>query len=209
VTDRPVGSDRPGEPVPADTHGGGRVGCYPGSFNPPTIAHLAVAEAALHRAGLVRVDLVVSRVALGKDDTSVPTLDDRVRVLRDVAEVRPWLGVVVTDAQLVADIAARYDAVVMGADKWRQVNDPLWYGGSAAARDEAVARLPRVLVAPRLDDRPEGVELLDVDEDHRPVAASAVRLGQPGAQAWMVPEAARFDTETGAWTDPKRYRQHR
>ena len=61
---------------------------------------------------------------------------------------RPELGVVVTDAQLVADIARGYDVVVMGADKWAQVNDPAWYD-SPAARDAALAALPRVLVVPR------------------------------------------------------------
>jgi len=35
------------------------VGCYPGSFNPPTIAHLAVADAARRQAGLDSVDLVL------------------------------------------------------------------------------------------------------------------------------------------------------
>ena len=44
---------------------------------------------------------------------------------------------------------AGYDVVVMGADKWAQVRDPAWYDGSVAARDAALARLARVLVAPR------------------------------------------------------------
>ena len=187
----------------------GRVGCYPGSFDPPTIAHLAVAEAAVAAARLDRLDLVVSRVALGKATPAVPTLADRLDVLETVASTRPWLGVVLTDATLVVDLARGYDVVVMGADKWRQVNDPAWYGGSPAARDEAVAALPQVLVAPRADDRPEGVELLGVDEDHRPVSASAVRAGHPGAAGWMAPEAAAFDDWTGAWTDPARYRPER
>ena len=56
---------------------GGAVGCYPGSFNPPTVAHLAVAEAAVAAAGLVRLDLVVSTVALDRERVSAPTLADR------------------------------------------------------------------------------------------------------------------------------------
>lgn len=184
----------------------GPIGCYPGSFDPPTVAHLAVAEAAVARAGLARLDLVVSRVALGKEDRSVPSLEDRGGVLREVAATRPWLGVVVTDAGLIAEIARGYDVVVMGADKWRQVIDPAWYGGDPAARDRAVASLPRVLVAPRAGDRPDGVELLDVDEAHHEVSASAVRAGGEGATDWMLPEAAAFDAVTGAWTDPERYR---
>ncbi|MCU1499876.1 MAG: hypothetical protein JWM47_3829 [Acidimicrobiales bacterium] len=200
--------------------GGGRqrVGCYPGSFNPPTVAHLAVAEAARDAAALDRVDLVVSRVALGKPDQAVPTLADRLAVLAEVAASRPWLGVVVSDHRLVVDLAEGYDAVVMGADKWRQVNDPAWYDGDGERRDHAVARLPRVLVAPRADDDlvelpPERggplVTVLAVGEGHRPVSATAVREGRPGARAWLLPEAAAFDARTSAWSDPVRYRPER
>ncbi len=182
------------------------IGCYPGSFNPPTVAHLAVARAAVAAGGLERVDLVLSRRALGKGEVSVPTLDDRLALLAEVAATRPWLGVAVTDRQLIVDVADGYDAVVLGADKWHQVVDPAWYGGSAAARDDAVARLPRVLVAPRAGDRPAGIELLDVDPDHHHVNATAVRAGDPGARAWLLPEAAAFDARTHAWSDPARYR---
>lgn len=166
------------------------IGCYPGSFNPPTIAHLAVAAAALRRAGLDRLDLVISRSALGKEDLSIPSLSDRLDVLHAVAASRPWLGVAVTDSRLIADIADGYDVVVIGADKWAQVLDPAWYGGSTAARDDALSRLPRVLVAPRAGDHPTGVELLDVAEDLYPVSASAIREGHRSAQDWMLPEAA-------------------
>lgn len=173
----------------------GPVGCYPGSFNPPTVAHLAVAEAAVAAAGLVRLDLVVSTVALAKEDLAVPTLADRLAVLEEVSATRPWLGVVRTERQLIAEIAEGYDVVVMGADKWRQVTDPSWYGDDPSARDAAVAGLPRVLVAPRAGDRPTGVELLDVHEDHHHVSASAVRDGS--RPEWVLPEADRY--RAGGW----------
>jgi hypothetical protein len=164
------------------------VGCYPGSFNPPTIAHLAVAEAARRQAGLDRVDLVLSVAALGKSPADGPPVEHRRSVLQAVAATRPWLGVVVTEARLIADIAAGYDAVVLGADKWAQVLDPAWYD-SPSARDQALARLPRVLVAPRAGDRPGGVELLDMPAAIHSVSASAVRSGHPDAATWALPEA--------------------
>ncbi len=170
------------------------VGCYPGSFNPPTVAHLAVAEAAVRQGGLDRVDLVLSRLALGKESVAVPSVAERLAVLSAVAASRPWLGVVVTDERLIADVAAGYDAVVMGADKWAQVLDPAWYG-SVTERDAAVARLPRVLVAPRSGSRPAGVELLVVSPDLDGVSASAVRGGHPQAGGWVLPEAAA----SGLW----------
>ena len=67
---------------------------------------------------------------------------------------RPWLGVIVTDAQLITDIAAGYDVVVMGADKWAQVRDPAWYDGSVAgARRRARAALAGARRAPRPGSR--------------------------------------------------------
>src|SRR4051812_26092062 len=126
-----------------------RRGAFPGSFNPLTLGHLAVAEVARTQCNLGEVDLIVSRVALAKEPVERPRLEDRVAVLRAAAASRPWLGVRVTDDQLIADIAAGYDVVIMGADKWAQVDDPAFYGGSTDARDAAVARLPVVAVAPR------------------------------------------------------------
>jgi hypothetical protein len=175
------------------------VGCYPGSFNPPTVAHLAVAEAAVRQGGLDRVDLVLSRVALGKEDLAVPTVDERRAVLEAVAASRPWLGVAVTAARLVADVAAGYDAVIMGADKWAQVLDPAWYGGSVAARDAALARLPRVLVAPRSGIHPDGVLLLDLPGHLHEVSASAVRAEGAAGHAWLLPEARAYAERTGVW----------
>ena len=83
-------------------------------------------------------------------DRHPPTATPRPReVLLAVAATRPWLDATISESRLVADIARGYDAVVMGADKWAQVHDPAWYGGSPAARDTAIAQLPRVLIAPR------------------------------------------------------------
>lgn len=190
---------------------GARTGVYPGSFDPITVAHLAIAEAARDHARLDRVVLTVSRDALGKGPARIPSLDDRLAVLHAVAAARTWLDVQVTDERLVADIAAGFDAVVVGADKWNQITDPLWYGGSIAARDTAVARLPRTLIAPRggvtvAPPLPPHVELLTLDEVHAHVSATAARAG---ALELMLDEARAFDERTGAWSDPDRYRATR
>ena len=150
--------------------------------------------------------LVVSRAPLGKAPV-VPSLEDRISVLEEVASTRPWLSVAVTEARLIADVAAGYDAVIMGMDKWLQVVDPAWYGGSAQDRDAAVAGLPTVLVAARPGAEtavapPAGVVMLDVHPSHGPVSSTLVRAGR---REWMVEEAATFDRLTGAWTDPARY----
>lgn len=174
------------------------VGCYPGSFNPPTLAHLAIAGAARSACALERVDLVVSRVALAKEHVVHPPFDDRVAVLRTIVEGRPWLGLVVTEAQLLVDVARGYDTLVLGADKWDQVLDPRFYGGSAAARDAAVAALPPVVavvtrpghehVAP-----PAGAVVLSLPPD---VAAASSTGARRGRTDWMAPEAVA----SGLWS---------
>jgi len=163
---------------------------YPGSFDPPTVAHLAIAEAALAHVDEVR--FVLSRVALGKEGLDArPPVALRRDVLERATAAVPGLSVVVTDARLVVDIAqeAGADAVVVGADKWDQILDPAWYGGSSAALDAAVARLPRVLVAARAGrevDAHPSVVLLDVDAVHRHVSSTRARTGDGHL---MLPEA--------------------
>ena len=175
-----------------------RTGCYPGSFNPPTLAHLAIADAAVASCGLHRVDIVVSRVALAKEHVVVPAFDERVEVLRQVVAARsPWLGLVVSDRQLLVELAVGYDVLILGADKWAQVLDPGYYGGSEAARDEAVAALPALAVAPRPGhdhvEVPAGAVLLDLPPELRSASSTAVREGR---HDWMAPEAAA----SGLWT---------
>ena len=154
------------------------VGVYPGSFDPLTVAHLTVAQCAVRQLELDRIDLAISRATLGKAHLGDHTLADRVAAIERAARTRPWLGVVVLDASLVADIAAGYDAVVMGADKWAQVVDPAWYGHDPAARDAAIAALPRVAVAPRAGLTVPDELRLDVPTDIGEISATAVRAGR-------------------------------
>jgi hypothetical protein len=166
-----------------------RIGVYPGSFDPPTVAHLHLAEQAVAQLGLARVELVISHDALGKDDGDLTPIGDRVAALRHLAEGHPWLAAGSTPHRLLADVAEGYDVVVLGADKWHQLLDPAWYGG-VAERDEALRRLPLVALAARppwalpgedpAAEPPEGVTVvvLDTDPSHHPVSATEVRAGR-------------------------------
>jgi Cytidylyltransferase-like len=174
-----------------------RRGAYPGSFNPPTLAHLAIVDAARAAHRLDHVDLIVSRVALGKPEPVGPPLDERIDVLEAMSRRLDGIGVVVTDAQLVADLAIGYDVVIMGADKWHQINDPAFYGDSSAARDAAVASLPTVTVAPR-PPWPVPTELaLPIDPALFAVSSTAARAGDLDL---MVPEAAALVRSRGEWS---------
>jgi hypothetical protein len=147
-----------------------------------------MAEAAVRQCGLDRVDLILSREALGKEHVVHPTVDERAEVLRAVAgHGRPWLGVVVTDRRLLADIAEGYDVLILGADKWEQVLDPRFYDDSVEAMQAAVARLPHLAVAPRKDHAlPTGALVTVLDVDHHDVSSTAARAG---AVDLMLPEA--------------------
>ena len=177
-------------------------GAYPGSFNPLTTAHLAIAAAARTAHRLAEVHLVVSRRPLGKDDVEVPLLQHRLEVLEHAVATRPWLRVVVTEAQLLTDIARGYGVVIMGADKWHQIHDPGFYD-SIAARDAAVAQLPTPAVAPRPPHEAPAEHLLRLDDDIEGVSSTAARAGDHSV---MAPEAIAFDRRTGAWSDVDRYR---
>lgn len=168
---------------------------YPGSFDPPTIAHVHLAEIALEQLALQTVDFAISAHTLGKDDARLSPIDDRVAELRAIAGDDGRLGVVTTADSLLADIAEGYDVVVLGADKWHQVLDPVWYGDNDA-RDEALRRLPTIALAPRPPwplpgedrsaDPPAGVEvvILATDPAHHEVSATGVRSGR---HEWRAP----------------------
>jgi hypothetical protein len=171
------------------TTSGSLVGVYPGTFDPATIAHLAIARAALDQLGLSRLDLTISAATLGKDDARLTPIDDRLAQLSEITAFDTRLAVRSTMDSLLVDIAEGYDVLVLGGDKWAQVLDPEWYGGTTA-RDDALRRLPTVALAPRhpwieLGDDPGAgaaalveVIVLDLDPAHREVSASAVRDGR-------------------------------
>lgn len=163
-----------------------RRGVFPGSFNPLTVAHLAIAHQARQKHNLDSITLVVSAEALGKPTPPGPPLSERIALIeRDVAHL-DWLSVEMTDRQLIVDIAMGYDVVVMGADKWVQVND-LSYYGSASERDAAVERLPEVVVADRTGFSPPKDLRLATDESLHDVSSTAARSGD---RSIMAPIAA-------------------
>lgn len=162
---------------------------YPGSFDPPTIAHVHLAQTALDQLGLAKVDFAISAHTLGKDDARLTPLADRVDELTAIAAIDDRLGVITTADSLLADIAEGYEVVILGADKWHQVLDPVWYG-DIEGRNDALHRLPTVALAPRPPwpmpgddasaDPPPGVDLvlLETDPAHHPVSATEVRAGR-------------------------------
>jgi len=164
------------------TDASSRIGVYPGSFNPPTIAHIEIAQTAREHHHLERVDLAVSQVPLGKGTVVRPSFEERLAVINASVAPIEGLGVIVTEQQLVADIATGYDVVVMGADKWAQVNDPAWY--------------PTLALAPRAGFVVPDEHTLPVDPFLLDVSSSAVRAGRT---EWMTEPARLHHDRHGTW----------
>ncbi|MCB1026301.1 MAG: hypothetical protein KDB24_00885 [Microthrixaceae bacterium] len=174
-----------------------RRGVYPGSFDPLTVAHVAIAEAAISQLGLDRLDFALSRSAFDKEHLD-DSLEQRRAALRRYADHRgtaarpgtrpgdPGAGVtglgrvevVVVDARLIAEVARGYDAVVMGADKWYQLHELRFYDHDPRARDRALASLPRVAVAPRDGWTVPEQHRLHLPAEFGEVSATAVRQGR-------------------------------
>ena len=175
----------------------GRAGVYPGSFDPPTIAHLAIAVMARRAAELDRVDLVVSREALAKEGADNAPFDLRIQVIEASIAHAPWMNLVVTDDRLIADIASGYDAVILGGDKWAQIVDPAFYADEAA-RDDAVGRLPQVIGPnrPGAPPLPDSAVLLELPARLHDVSSSAARTTNP---EWMTPPARKTAEAQNLW----------
>ena len=129
------------------------VGLLSGSFDPPTIAHLALARG-LMQMGCELVLLVWSVRTLPKErapggDPSPPLLDVPARIdsLAALAGSLTGLGVALSSHGLIAEqteaAARRFpDArlvVGMGSDKVLQLLDPRWYEDRTAALDHLTA----------------------------------------------------------------------
>jgi nicotinamide mononucleotide adenylyltransferase len=164
---------------------------YPGTFNPPTVGHTAICAAAITANRLTALDLVISHSPLAKSVIDAPSLSERIEIIEASVAHLEIVRVEVTDLRLIADIAAGYDVVIMGADKWHQVNDSAFYE-SEAHRDEAVQRLPLLSIATRGDDPVPTALRLPVPAHIDKISSSGARAG---AIEWMTPEAAA----SGLW----------
>jgi len=176
---------------------GERSGVYPGSFDPPTIAHLGIAVMAKRAANLDRIDLVVSQQALAKEGVDHAPFDLRIAVIEASIAHAPWLNLVVTDEQLIVDIAAGYDAVLMGADKYEQVCDIAFYADEAA-RDAAVAALPPIIGPnrPGSPPLPDSATVIELPAKLVDVSSSGAREGR---SEWMTPPARKTAIANTVW----------
>lgn len=162
----------------------GDVIVFPGSFNPPTLAHLALLRqartfAGRHRRGNWQVYAALSRHIVDKEAVERMTLLDRVVLLeRVLANHVRHAGIMLLNRGLYVEqaqgIRAAFPQVrqlffLLGFDKIVQILDPRYYVERDSALRELFA-LAQLLVAPRAGaGKPELQELLTWPEN-RPFA---------------------------------------
>ena len=66
-----------------------RVGVFPGSFDPLTTAHLAIADAAIEACRLDHLDLTISTVALAKEHGGHASIEERIAAIERAADDAP------------------------------------------------------------------------------------------------------------------------
>lgn len=156
-----------------------RRAVFPGSFDPLTVGHLAIADAAHEQVVLDEVCMVISREPLVKEAAAQAAVGERLGAIRDAASERAWLSAAETEHRLLVDIAQGYDFLIVGGDKAAQLLDPVFYGGSESERDLALSRLPGLVVAPRPGGFvPDDAIVLDLPEWVAGVSSTAVRSGR-------------------------------
>jgi len=179
-----------------------RLGILPGTFNPVTVAHVALARAAL--AHVDEVLLVLPRVFPHKDYSGA-SFADRIGMLREVALAEPGCSVAAADRGLFLDIAAEccdeYGPSVRltflcGRDAAERIAG--WDYDTPGALEEMLRRFD-LLVAARAGeyDPPaalrSAVRRLDLDPAVADVSATEVRQRAASGEAWehLVPGAVR------------------
>jgi len=200
----------------------GNIIVFPGSFNPPTNAHLALLQAAnvfAQTCPPAYVYAAMGKRTVDKEAVERPTLLERLVLLAIVLRAHlPTTGMMVFSRGLYVEqaqaIRATFPAVqrlffLVGFDKIVQIFDARYYTDRDASLS-ALFKLAELLVAPRGTDgereldalvrRPENarfanaVHALPIDAQYR--AMSSTKIRQMVVPRDVPPEVQRFMQET-------------
>jgi nicotinamide-nucleotide adenylyltransferase len=215
----------PGSPVPK-----GKIIVFPGSFNPPTLAHLALLKQAWQFArahGPMRVYAALSTHITDKERVQRPLLLDRIALLETVLRnhVRHTgimlfnRGLYVEQAEAIRSAFPQVSDLyfLIGFDKILQIFDPHYYKDRDQALHE-LFELADFLVAPRgeagpeeLDNllsRPENrqyaahVHALPLNATYRNISSTNIRQALSAHEQEVPPEVRRFIHQTHAYETP-------
>ena len=216
----------PGSPIPE-----GNIIVFPGSFNPPTTAHLALLKQARQFArthGSAHLYAAISKRITDKETVERPLLLDRIILLDTV--LRHHLrhtGIMLFNRGLYVEqaegVRASFPQVrklyfLIGFDKIVQIFDPHYYEDRHTVLHELFA-LAELLVAPRggarkaelaqLLDQPENrqfahyVHALPLSAAYQNISSTRIRQSLDGHEHEVPPEVQRFIRETHAYTPPQ------
>jgi nicotinamide-nucleotide adenylyltransferase len=212
----------PGSPAPVD-----QIIVFPGSYNPPTIAHLALLKQAWQYArahGHMHVYAAISKHTTDKESVQHPLLLDRIILLDTLLRhhIR-HTGIMLFNRGLYVEQAEGVHAAfpqvtklyfLIGFDKIVQIFDPRYYQDRDAALHELFA-LAEFLVAPRgevgsaeltkLLDQPENrqfaghIHALPLNAAYRDISSTRIRQSPAAHEQEVPPEVRRFIHETHAY----------
>lgn len=172
----------PGSPEPQ-----GNIIVFPGSFNPPTTAHLAMLEQARQFArqqvssASEREEMLLyaamSKHIVDKERVERPLLLDRIVLMEMLLQHRlPRTGIMLFNRGLYVEqaegVRASFPTVkklyfLLGFDKIVQILDPRYYENRDVALHELFA-LAELLVAPRGQDGPDALNALLAQPHNQP-----------------------------------------
>ena len=178
-----------------------RLGVFPGSFNPVTLAHLGLASAAL---GTVdEVVFVLPRSFPHDKDYQGTTLEQRLELLGDALASEPKFSIAVAEGGLFIEVARECRrfygehvrlSFLCGRDAAERIAG--WNYGRPGAWQEMLREFD-LLVAPRAGEyRPDPAELtsfepVEVNAGCELISSSEVRRRIAAGEPWedLVPEA--------------------
>lgn len=220
----PLALPLPDSPMPA-----GDLTVFTGSFNPPTLAHLAMLKQAYSftRAHApMRLYAAMSKQTVDKEGISRPLFLDRLALLDQLMKRFSGSGILLFNRGLYVEQArairqsfphVRTIYFLMGFDKIVQILDPHYYTDRDAALQELFA-LAKLLVAPRGEDGPEAlqallqqkenarftryIEPLPLSNTYREISATHIRNQDTGYTQAIPREVWDFMWRTRAYAPP-------
>lgn len=156
--------------------GGRCVGLFAGTFNPLTLAHIALVESAMVSAGIDRMLWILAVASIDKETVARATLVDRlVQLEAYVATVQQYGVLVVNRGLYVEQVTLAHGqlsgddelVVLVGYDKIVQIMDPRYYKDRTRALDELFQQA-RFLIAPRGTATGAQLEALLAKPENRP-----------------------------------------
>lgn len=193
----------------AEPHSG-RIAIFPGTWNPPTIAHLGIAQAALQWADEV---IWVLPKAFPHKSFEGASFELRTKLLRQLAASDPSFSAAVSETNLHIEMARETAetcgpgaevGVICGRDAVERIAS--WDYGRPGVFEEMLAKHPLLVAArmgeytppPHLSDRIVSLPLIRSYDD---VSSSEIRRRAAIHEPWqhLVPEAIQ---QVLASTDP-------